>query len=113
MMLNLFQAEWCPYSAAVRERLTELGIDFVARQVEPRPEQRAELAALVAEPSIPVLQTDDGQIFAGPEEIFGYLSGLPGGKWASAHRERYHEHAGERRLELTAQELARLAPLDS
>lgn len=112
-MLNLFQAEWCPYSAAVRERLTELGIDFVARQVEPRPEQRAELAALVAEPSIPVLQTDDGQIFAGPEEIFGYLSGLPGGKWASAHRERYHEHAGERRLELTAQELARLAPLDS
>jgi len=112
-MLNLFQAEWCPYSAAVRERLTELGIDFVARQIEPRPEQRAELAALVAEPSIPVLQTDDGQIFAGPEEIFGYLSGLPGGKWASAHRERYHEHAGERRLELTAQELARLAPLDS
>lgn len=112
-MINLFQAEWCPYSAAVRERLTELGIDFVVRQVEPRPEQRAQLAALVAEPSIPVLQTDDGQIFAGPKEIFGYLSGLPEGEWASAHRERYREHAGERRLELTAQELDRLAPLDS
>ena len=112
-MLNLFQAEWCPYSAAVRERLTELGIDFVARHVEPWPEQRAELAALVAEPSIPVLQTGDGQVFAGPEEIFGYLDGLPEGQWASAHRERYREHAGERRLELTNQVLERLAPLDS
>jgi len=60
-----------------------------------------------------VLQTDDGQIFAGPKEIFGYLSGLPEGEWASAHRERYREHAGERRLELTAQELDRRAPLDS
>ncbi len=64
----------------MRERLTELGIDFVARHVEPWPEQRAELAALVAEPSIPVLQTDDGQVFAGPEEIFGYLDGLPEGE---------------------------------
>jgi hypothetical protein len=31
-MIELFQAEWCPYSSAVRERLTELGIDLVARQ---------------------------------------------------------------------------------
>ena len=112
-MLNLFQAEWCPYSAAVRERLTELGIDFVARQVEPWPEQRAELAALVAEPSIPVLQTDDGQIFAGPEQIFAYLEGLPVGERAAEERGRYREHAGERRLELTNQVLERLAPLDS
>ena len=112
-MLNLFQAEWCPYSAAVRERLTELGIDFVARQVEPWPEQRAELAALVAEPSIPVLQTDDGQLFSGADEIFGYLDGLAGGPWAAEQRGRYGEHAGERRLDVTAKELARLAPLDS
>ena len=112
MMLNLFQAEWCPYSAAVRERLTELGIDFIARQVEPRPEQRTELAALVDEPSIPVLQTDDGRLFAGVDEIFAYLASLPSGTWAAEQRARYHEHAGERRLELTAQELERLAPLD-
>ena len=29
-MLTLYQAEWCPFSSAVREVLTELGIDFVA-----------------------------------------------------------------------------------
>jgi glutaredoxin len=32
-VLTLYQAEWCPYSSAVRQRLTELGIDFVAKQV--------------------------------------------------------------------------------
>ena len=30
-MLTLYQAEWCPFSSAVREILTELGLDFVAR----------------------------------------------------------------------------------
>ena len=112
-MINLFQAEWCPYSAAVRQRLTELGIDFVARQVEPRPEQRSELAALVAEPSIPVLQTDDGRCYSGTDEIFAYLDSLAGAGWEAEQRGRYREHAGERRLELTARELDRLAPLDS
>jgi len=28
-MLTLYQAEWCPFSSAVREILTELGLDFV------------------------------------------------------------------------------------
>jgi hypothetical protein len=41
--LTLYQAEWCPFSSAVREVLTELGLDFVARQVEPWPGQRAML----------------------------------------------------------------------
>jgi len=26
-ILTLYQAEWCPFSSAVREALTELGID--------------------------------------------------------------------------------------
>ena len=42
-MLTLFQAEWCPHSHRVRQRLTELGLPFVAMQVEPRPEDRDEL----------------------------------------------------------------------
>ena len=33
-VLTLYQAEWCPFSSAVREVLTELGIDFLARQVD-------------------------------------------------------------------------------
>ncbi|TML86014.1 MAG: hypothetical protein E6G09_04745 [Actinobacteria bacterium] len=32
-MVTLYQTEWCPLSAAVREVLTEVGVDFVARQV--------------------------------------------------------------------------------
>ena len=41
--VTLYQAEWCPFSSAVREVLTELGLDFVARQVEPWPKERNEL----------------------------------------------------------------------
>ena len=51
-MLTLYQAEWCPYSSAVRERLTELGVDFVARQVKPRQEERE------AVDEIPTLETE-------------------------------------------------------
>ena len=32
-MLELWQTEWCPASRRVRQRLTELGVDYVARQV--------------------------------------------------------------------------------
>src|SRR4051794_28418906 len=32
-MIELYQAEWCPYSSRVRQRFTELGVAFVARQV--------------------------------------------------------------------------------
>ena len=72
-MLTLYQAEWCPYSSAVREVLTELGLDFVARQVEPEPEQRERLRALAGVGTIPVLETEDGEIFRGTREIFRYL----------------------------------------
>jgi len=64
--VTLYQAEWCPYSSAVREVLTELGIDVVLRQVEPWPEQRNRLREVAGTDFIPVLQTEDGQIFRGP-----------------------------------------------
>ena len=32
-MLELWQTEWCPASHRVRERLTELGVDYLTRQV--------------------------------------------------------------------------------
>jgi Glutaredoxin len=36
-MLELYQTEWCPASCRVRERLTELGLDYLVHQVrEPR-----------------------------------------------------------------------------
>ena len=69
----LYQAEWCPFSSAVREVLTELGVDFVARQVEPSPQDRRELRRLANTDQIPVLQTEDGRLFRGTREIFAHL----------------------------------------
>jgi glutathione S-transferase len=112
-MLTLFQAEWCPYSSAVRERLTELGINFVVRQVEPWPEQRSELEGLAGDSSIPALQTEEGEVISGDEAIFEYLARFPAGARAAEHRRRYREHADERRRGVTGEVLDRLAPADS
>jgi len=46
-MLELWQTEWCPASRRIRERLTELGIDYVTRQVPVEKEQRTALRAIV------------------------------------------------------------------
>ncbi len=79
--LTLYQAEWCPFSSAVREVLTELGIDFVARQVEPWPKDRNELRAAAGTDQIPVLQTEDGGLYRGTREIFAHLPRR--GSWSS------------------------------
>jgi glutathione S-transferase len=102
-MLVLYQAEWCPYSSAVRERLTELGIDFVARQVAPWPEQRTDVK------DIPTLETEDGLV-SGTAEIFAYLGRFEVPEYAGQHRERYAEHREERERGTTAEQLQAFAP---
>ena len=104
-MLTLYQAEWCPYSSAVRERLTELGVDFVARQVAPRREDRAEVD------EIPTLETESGERITGTQEIFACLARLERNEWERGHRAQYRAHAGARRKEKTAEILHELAPL--
>jgi glutathione S-transferase len=94
--VTLYQAEWCPFSSAVRELLTELGIDVLLRQVEPFPEQRAHLREAAGTDEIPVLQSEDGRIFRGTREIFAYLATREPGEFAAAHRERFAEHRGAR-----------------
>jgi glutaredoxin len=91
-MLTLYQAEWCPFSSAVRELLTELGIDFAAIQVEPYPEQRRSLETATGTNEIPVLVADDGRVFRGTREIFGYLAELPRWEHGPGHRQRYADH---------------------
>lgn len=98
----LYQAEWCPFSSAVRELLTEHGIAFVARPVEPRPEQRDELRERSGTDQIPVLETDDGAFHRGTDEILAYLRTLDSWEHAAAHRERYREHRPARQEEETA-----------
>ena len=48
LMLELYQTEWCPASRRVRERLTELGLDYLIRQVPVEREKRSELLAAPA-----------------------------------------------------------------
>jgi glutathione S-transferase len=103
-VITLYQAEWCPYSSAVRERLTELGLDFVARQVEPWPDGRA------AVDEIPTLETEDGVRFAGTGPIFEFLAAFEPWQHEQAHRGRYDEHAAARRREVTAEILRRIRP---
>jgi glutathione S-transferase len=94
-MLTLYQAEWCPYSSAVRQRLTELGIDFVARQVEPREGERT------AVDEIPTLETEDGVRFEGTATIFEFLGSLEAWEHERAHRAQYRAHGDARRNDVT------------
>jgi glutaredoxin 3 len=72
-MIELYQAEWCPYSSRVRQRLTELGIAFVARQVPADPDDREELRRRTGSDEIPAL-IDDGQAIPGDAtELIAYL----------------------------------------
>jgi glutathione S-transferase len=70
--IELYQAEWCPHSARVRQRLTELGVDFVARQVEPEPEQRIRLHAVTGQTEIPALVAGP-TLLTDPDEILDWL----------------------------------------
>ena len=106
-MLTLYQAEWCPYSSAVRQRLTELGIDFVAKQVAPRQEDRE------GEHEIPLLTNGDGERFEGTDAIFEFLGSLGPGEFEHEHRAEYRAHRADRARETTAGVLADQAPLNS
>ena len=106
-MLTLYQAEWCPYSSAVRQRLTELGIDFVAKQVAPRQEDRA------GQHEIPLLTNADDERFEGTEAVFEYLEALAAGTSEYEHRVQYRAHRPDRARETTARVLANQAPLPS
>ena len=66
-MNELYQAEWCPHSHKVRQRLTELGVDFVARQVAAEKEERP------GELEIPTLVTESREELSGEDEILRWL----------------------------------------
>jgi glutathione S-transferase len=98
-MLELFQTEWCLASRRVRQRLTELGVDYVIRQVPADPAKRSSLVAATGADTVPVLVLGDGSLLVGEEEILEYLEreyAEPSG--AFAHRARA-EKARRRYLE--------------
>lgn len=96
-MLTLYQAEWCPHSSRVRQTLTELGLDFVARQVPADPQERDEMRADVGTNEIPVLVPDGGKPIAGERDILRYLRDeYEPRPDAKRHREKWIEEADER-----------------
>lgn len=72
-MLELYQTEWCPASRRVRERLTELGLDYFVHQVPVEREARTALVAATGVVTIPALLLEDGEAVVGEEAIEAYL----------------------------------------
>ena len=72
-MLELWQTEWCPASRRLRQRLTELGVDYLIRQVPVEREQRHVLRRATGTETIPALTLEDGTVLVGEEAIADWL----------------------------------------
>lgn len=64
-MIEVYQAEWCPHSHRVRSLLTELGVDFIARQVPAEPGEREAMRRATGTDEIPAVVVDDGHVLTG------------------------------------------------
>lgn len=92
-MFTLHQTEWCPHSHRVRQRLTELSVDFIAKQVPARREDRADLRRATGTDRVPVLITDEGALLEGSDQILVYLAQrFDEPADARVHRAKAHEH---------------------
>ncbi len=92
--IELHQTEWCPHSARVRQRLTELGVSFVARPVPADRADREELRRKAGTDEIPVLILDDGTILIGDaDELIAELDARFSERAdAAEHREQAEAH---------------------
>ena len=93
--MELYQAEWCPHSHKVRQRLTELGLDYKVRQVAAESDERDEMRRRVGTDEIPVLVTDTGEPIPGERFILEYLDGFEERPDAAAHRDKSREEVPE------------------
>jgi glutathione S-transferase len=87
-MFELFQTEWCPASRRVRQRLTEFGVDYIARQVPVEREARCELRAAVGADTIPALRLENGAAVVGEANILTLLDEL----FAKPPEAQAHQH---------------------
>src|SRR5512132_4028868 len=72
-MHELWQTEWCPASRRIRQRLTELGIDHLTRQVPVERDERTLLRVRTGTDTIPVLVAPEGRVLVGEAWISDYL----------------------------------------
>ena len=73
-MLKLYQAEWCPYCARVRSKMTDLEITYTNINVPRGKSDRTELLNVSGQTGIPTLVTEDGTVIADDDDaIIKYL----------------------------------------
>ena len=91
--IELYQAEWCPYSSLVRQKLTELQLRWTALPVPAAAEDRTEMLDATGTDTIPVAVID-GEVLAGDaREIVAALEGrFEAGPQAEEHRQRAVDH---------------------
>ncbi len=93
-MIQVFQAEWCPFSAQVRERLNELDLPFVALPVPAEREERTVMQQRTGTNQIPAVILEDETVLAGDAaEIVAQLGErFPEPGTAQAHRDALAAH---------------------
>lgn len=75
----LYQAEWCPYCARVRKKMTDLLLDYVTVNVLHSHDERDEVKAASGQTSIPVL-VDGDVVLDDDDTIIPYLEKTYGKK---------------------------------
>ena len=71
-LLELYQFEGCPFCGKVRQKMTELGLDFIARQVDPNDRTRVEEVS--GQEGVPVLKDPNTDtVMPESDDIVEYL----------------------------------------
>lgn len=79
----LYQAEWCPYCARVRKKLTDMLLDYQTVNVPHAHGERDEVKAVSGQTSIPVL-VDGDVVLDDDDTIIPYLEEKYGNRAATA-----------------------------
>ncbi len=71
-MLEVYQFEGCPFCRKVRQKMTELGLDFIARQVDS--EDRTRVEKVSGQSNVPVLvDPNNDTVMPESDDIVEYL----------------------------------------
>lgn len=71
-LLEIYQFEACPYCSKVRGKMSELGIDFIARQVDKQDRQRVK--DISGQTGVPVLKDPNTDtVIPESDDILEYL----------------------------------------
>ena len=71
-LLEVYQFEQCPYCSKVRKKMTKLGMDFIARHVDPHDRTRVE--DISGQTGVPVLvDPNTDTVMNESDDIIEYL----------------------------------------